>query len=438
MSEVIVRIPPSPTGNLHIGTARTALFNYLFAKQHGGKVILRLEDTDKKRSTKEFEKNIIEGLAWLGITYDEMYRQSERIEIYTKYLEQLIADNKAYASKEAAQNGDGEIEVIRFKNPNATITFTDLVRGEISFDTEELGDFVIAKSMTEPLYHLAVVVDDHEMKISHVIRGEDHISNTPRQILILEALGFKRPEYAHIPLILGRDKSKLSKRHGAVALTRYRDDGYLKEAMINYLALLGWNPGGEQEVFTLDELIKQFDLAKVQKGAAIFDLKKFRWFNKTYLARVDDVTLTKEITKRLEKHNPSADLVQKLLPIVRERIEAFCDITHMDEAGEFAYLFAEPKLDAEQLVWKKSTPEATKTHLAHTEEVLTKLSEWTGEAAKEAIWDYAEKEGKGDVLWPLRYALSGKQKSPDPFTLIGLLGKKATLLRIKVAIDTLS
>ncbi|MEK7506432.1 MAG: glutamate--tRNA ligase, partial [Patescibacteria group bacterium] len=215
VAPVITRFAPSPTGNLHVGSARTALFNYLFTKKHGGTFLLRIEDTDKERSKKEFEDDILHGLSWLGISYDgEIVRQSERTVLYKTYLERIVASGAAY---EAEENKDKTGKVIRFKNPNKTVAFHDLIRGDISFDTAELGDFVVAKDKETPLYHLAVVVDDHEMGITHVIRGEDHISNTPRQILIQEAIGAKRPLYAHIPLILAPDRSKLSKRHGAVS-----------------------------------------------------------------------------------------------------------------------------------------------------------------------------------------------------------------------------
>ena len=275
MGKVAVRMAPSPTGNFHVGGARTALFNFLFARKNNGKFILRIEDTDKERSKKEFEDDIFESLEWLGLKYDEFYRQSERGEIYKNYVEKMLNNDSVY---------EAEDKVIRFRNPNKKVKFNDLVRGEIEFDTTELKDFVIAKSADEPLYHLAVVIDDCESGITHVIRGEDHISNTPRQILIQEAIGATRPLYAHLPLILAQDRSKLSKRkHGeSVSLGYYRDKGYSPEAVINYLALLGWNPGTEQEIFTLEELINVFDLARVHKGGAIFDEKKLAWVNRKH------------------------------------------------------------------------------------------------------------------------------------------------------------
>jgi len=273
--KIITRFPPSPTGNFHVGSARTALFNFLFARKNNGKFILRIEDTDKTRSKKEFEDNIFESLEWLGLKYDEFYRQSDRGKIHRTYIEKMLDDGSIY---------EAEDKIIRFKNPNKKVKFNDLVRGEIEFDTTELKDFIIAKSVDEPLYHLAVVIDDFESNITHVIRGEDHISNTPRQILIQEAIGAPRPIYAHLPLILAPDRSKLSKRkHGeSVSLDYYRNKGYSPEAMINYLALLGWNPGTEQEIFTLPELINVFDFSRVHKGGAIFDEKKLAWMNRKH------------------------------------------------------------------------------------------------------------------------------------------------------------
>lgn len=307
----VVRFAPSPTGPLHIGSARTALFNYIFAKQNGGQFILRIEDTDRERSQPAYEQDIRDGLAWLGIVPDTEYRQSERTEIYQRHLNVLIERRAAYVSKEQKKStplpppflkeGVGGrispsvekemVEVVRFKNPNKRVSFQDLIRGEVSFDTTELKNFVIARSITEPLYHLAVVVDDFEMCITHIIRGEDHISNTPRQILIQEALGAPRPVYAHIPLIFAQDRSKLSKRkHGkAVSLAHYRAQGILPEAMTNFLALLGWHPSASDasEVLSFDQLVAQFRLERVQKGGAVLDANKLNWLNRQYLKKKD-------------------------------------------------------------------------------------------------------------------------------------------------------
>jgi len=445
-SQIVTRIAPSPTGVLHVGTARTALFNYLYAKQNNGKFIVRIEDTDKERSTKEFEKDILDSLEWLGLDHDEFYRQSERGEIYRKYIEKLIKEEKAYISKEEAKEEGQRSEVIRFKNPNKEIIFEDLVRGEISFDTTELGDFIIAKSVDEPLYHLAVVVDDHEMGVTHIFRGEDGISNTPRQILIQDAIGAQRPKYAHLPLILGPDKSKLSKRHGATSLNAFREQGYFKEAILNHLAFLGWNPGDEREIFSLEELIKDFDIKKVSKGGAVFNIEKLDWFNKHYLENLNDEEILKVAKERIKEKMKSSvadyneEIISKLIPLIRERIEKFSDLDKLIEEGEFDYYFKEPILsEPEKLIWKKSDKEKTTQHLEKVKEIISENEEKNNpDEAKELLWNYAEEVGKGDVLWPTRYALSGRDKSPDPFTLISILGKEKTLQRIINAIDKLN
>jgi len=445
-SQIVTRIAPSPTGVLHVGTARTALFNYLYAKQNNGKFIVRIEDTDKERSTKEFEKDILDSLEWLGLDHDEFYRQSERGEIYRKYIEKLTEEGKAYISKEEAKEEGQRSEVIRFKNPNKEIIFEDLVRGEISFDTTELGDFIIAKSVDEPLYHLAVVVDDHEMGVTHIFRGEDGISNTPRQILIQDAIGAQRPKYAHLPLILGPDKSKLSKRHGATSLNAFREQGYFKEAILNHLAFLGWNPGDEREIFSLEELIKDFDIKKVSKGGAVFNIEKLDWFNKHYLENLNDEEILKVAKERIKEKMKSSvadyneEIISKLIPLIRERIEKFSDLDKLIEEGEFDYYFKEPILsEPEKLIWKKSDKEKTTQHLEKVKEIISENEEKNNpDEVKELLWNYAEEVGKGDVLWPTRYALSGRDKSPDPFTLISILGKEKTLQRIINAIDKLN
>ena len=289
IQKIVTRFAPSPTGLLHAGNYRTALFSYLFARHVKGTFLLRIEDTDKARSKKEYEDNIMESLAWLGLPHDGFARQSDRIDIHKKRLEQLIASGHAYISKEIPKEPGDREEVIRFKNPNKKVKFHDMIRGFIEFDTTELGDFVIARSMEEPVFHLVVVVDDIDMGVTHIVRGEDHISNTPRQILIYEALGSPLPEYAHLPTVLAPDKTKLSKRKGALPITAYRDRGYLPEAMVNYLALIGWNPAlNDREFFTMAELIEHFDLKDVQKSGAIFNEEKLAWFNRQYMAKLTD------------------------------------------------------------------------------------------------------------------------------------------------------
>ncbi len=440
--KIITRIPPSPTGLLHIGTVRTALFNNLFTQQNNGKMLFRLEDTDKERSKKEYEINIVDGLKWLGLNYDgEISRQSEKTEIYKKYLEKMIEDGFAY---EAEESKEGSSKIIRFKNPNKEVIFQDLIRGEVKFDTTELKDFVIAKSLEEPLYHLTVVVDDFEGEVTHIIRGEDHISNTPRQILIQEAIKAERPIYAHLPLILAPDKSKMSKRFGAVSIDEYKNQGYLQSAIINYLALLGWSPENEQEIFTLKELIEKFDIKKVHKGGAIFNIEKLNWINKEHMKLMSDEDFKNkvlEFSSNQSKNNfeKYPQIFEKLLFIIKERIEKFSDVIGMEKEGDLDYYFSQPKYDLEKIFWKnENDTETLKIHLEKSIEILNSVEDFSAEKIKEALWGYASEEGKGSVLWPMRYALSGKDKSPDPFTLCEILGKEETIKRLNYAIQKIS
>ena len=445
---VITRFPPSPTGAIHIGNVRTMIFNHLFALQNNGHMVVRFEDTDRARSKKEFEPLITEGLAWLGITdFDQPTRQSERTHIYRSYIEKLIAEDKAYVSKEEPKEAGQRDTVIRFKNPNKKVKFNDIIRGEISVDTTDLGDFIIAKSLDEPIYHFAVVVDDYEAGITHVIRGEDHISNTPRQILIQQSIGASMPKYAHLPMVLGPDKSKLSKRHGSTSLQDLMKAGYLPNAVFNYLTLLGWHPkvGEEQEIFTPDELVQEFKLEDVQKAGAVFSEEKLRWINKQHLLKLSDgeffskvkESLPTEITNLPEY---SENRLARLLPELRERISVFSDIKTMAEEGELEYFFEQPGYFAESLIWKKSDKISTKKHLESIYKILSDLDvgDWEDKLSiKDTIWPYAETNGKGDVLWPLRYSLSGADRSPDPITLLFVLGKTESLQRINEAISKL-
>lgn len=435
---IITRIAPSPTGNLHVGTARSALFNYLFAKKYGGSFIVRIENTDRERSKKEYEANILEGLTWLGLSYDALYRQSEREEVYKRAILKLINEDKAYISKEAGkEDPDKTVEVVRLKNPGKEITFTDLVRGDITFDTTELKDFVIARSVDDPLYHLAVVVDDYDMKITHIIRGEDHISNTPRQILIQEALGYPRPEYAHIPLILGSDRSKLSKRKGETAITEYSKE-YLPEALVNYLALLGWNPGTEQELFSLKELTKVFDLDKVQKGGAVFDTKKLRSINQQYIKSMSESEFKRHVKSLIPK---SFEKVQdNLLPLLQERVRTFKEAKEMFKSGELDFYIKKPTLDQSKISWKNESDGRAKEVLEKVADIIESTPNTEKDflhALDDKVFAYALKEGKGTVLWPLRYALTGLEKSPDPFSIALALGKEEVLSRIRAAIALL-
>lgn len=424
-----------------MGGVRTALFSYLYARKHGGTFVLRIEDTDTARNKKEWEDALIDDLAWLGLTHDVFARQSERTALYVSYLEKMIASGHAYVSKETPIEPGQRDEVIRFKNPNKVVTFTDLIRGEVSVDTTDLGDFVIARSMEEPLYHLAVVVDDFDMGITHVIRAEEHLSNTPRQILIGEAIGAPRVVYAHLPLVLASDKSKLSKRkHGeTVSLSYYRAHGYLPEAIVNFVALIGWNPGDARELFTLPELIKEFSLEKVQKGGGVFNVDKLNWINKEYIKKMSAA----EQAAGLRPFVPGTVddvLLAKLVPTLIDRVNCWGDAQALFAAGEFDYLFDEPDVPADKLAWKGEDASIAQAHLT---EVLNHVKEldsdsWSADSVKALLWPYAEEKGRGSVLWPTRMALTGKEKSADPFTVAELLGKEKTIERLTRAVTSLS
>ena len=445
--EVRVRIPPSPTGYCHVGTARTSLLNFLFARKNSGRLILRIEDTDKERSTPLFEKDIVDSIKWLGIEWDEFYRQSERIDIYKEKLHALINSGKAYLSEEESKKEAGKItKVVRLKNPGSAVTFNDLVRGDISFDTKELGDFVIARNIDEPLYHFAVVVDDAEMRITHVIRGEDHISNTPRQILIQEAFGFERPQYAHFPLNLAQDRSKLSKRKGDVSVRSYREKGYLPEALRNYLAVIGWTPPSGKEILTLEEMINEFDLNGIHKSGSIFDIDKLRWFNRHYLLALPEVTFVSDAVTILKESILSRQLKwddaigNAIIPMIKERISVWQDIRDLVKGGELDFFFAEPRVEVRQIPDKKSSAQEALRHLTTLQKMIGEASSESfrePENIKSAVWEYATKEGRAAVLWPLRYSLTGKTYSPDPFVVASIIGKEATLSRIAAAISLL-
>ncbi len=431
--KVITRMPPSPTGLFHIGSARTAFFNYLYAKQNNGKFILRIENTDKERSKKEFEDDITESLKWLNISYDGFCRQSDRTEIYKKHLEDLISKDIAYISKEEIKKEGDRSEVIRFRNPNKKIKFNDLVLGEIEFDTSDLKDFIIAKDLDSPLYHFAVVVDDIEMKVSHIIRGQDHISNTPRQILILEALGGERPEYAHIPFILSPDKNKLSKRDGVLSVLEYKEMGYLPEAILNFIILIGWNPGDDKEIFSFDELLEVFSLDKIQKGGGVFNIEKLDWINKEHIKKLSK----KEIEKNIFKYLPENYRNPKIVPIISERISKWGDIKEMVKIGELDFFFKKIEYKKEKLIYKDIPLKTILNNLKLAIKALENLSEndFTVENIKKVLMEIADKlSNRGEILHPIRFALSGKDKSPDPFIIAEVLGKNETIHRLQKAI----
>lgn len=445
------RIAPSPTGKLHIGTARSALFNYLFAKKQKGIFVLRIEDTDKARSKKEFEDDILEELRWLGIKWDEFYRQSERMGMYKKYIEKLLEQGRAFYCPHNQEETKGKVHfcenrdkkyqgVIRFKTPrDKEIEFNDIVRGNVRFNTNEVGDFSIAKSPEEPLYNLAVVVDDYEMAITHIIRGEDHISNTPKQILLQQALGFLPPVYVHLPLVLGPDKKKLSKRHGATSVAEFRAEGYLPEAIVNMLAFLGWNPGDTREFFRLQELVQEFSLERIKKGGAVFNIDRLNFVNQHYMKTLPLEYVTKQ-AKDLFLHRYGEDAVkntEKLKEIVALGRDRSKTIKELVESMDF--IFTSPLYSPELLSWKGEVRENIKKNLLASINLIEKISpERYNENELEELFFSIGKEERGLLLWSLRVALCGKKISPGPFEIAEVLGKYETLKRIHYAIKKVS
>lgn len=433
-SRVRTRIAPSPTGPLHVGTVRAALYNELFAHQQEGEMFLRIDDTDRERSKAKWEKEIKEGLKWLGINWDgEAVRQSERGKIHEAAINKLLEEELAYQEKDS--------QAVIFKVEPQEVVFDDLIRGRIEAHTDMWGgDFVIARTPQDPLYHLAVVVDDAEMGITHVIRGEDHLSNTPRHVLLQRALGYQEPKWAHLPLLLNKKRGKLSKRDGEVSLLKYREAGYLPEAVLNYLALLGWNPGDDREFFTHQELVKIFDLTRVQKGGAIFSIDKLNSINKYYLRQKSKEALYK-ITASF-----SEDIRGEKLQVSPEALELEQERAYTLQGLIGGTAFAQPDWDEdyepELLVWRKSTKKETAELL---QKLLQKLELIPGSAFGEEElerdllqWIDKEKLGRGDVLWPMRVALTGQKDSPGPFEVAAVLGKEETKKRLVKALDKLS
>lgn len=490
--EIRVRIAPSPTGLLHIGTARASLFNYLFAKKKKGTFIVRIEDTDRERSKKEYEENILDSLKWLGLEYDEgpdvggeygPYRQSEKIEVYSKYLQKLLDENKAYycfctkedleahrqyemsqgrppiysnncANKSQEEQekllAEGKKAVIRFRTLKKKVEWKDLVRGKIEFDSNLIGDIVIAKNLKEPLYNFAVVIDDFEMKISHVIRGEDHISNTPKQILIQEALELPSPKFGHLPLILAADRSKMSKRHGAVSVIRYREDGYLPEALINFMAFLGWNPGTDKEIYSMAELINDFSVERIQKSGAVFNMKRLEFFNSNYIRQKPIKELTElclpyllkaELIEKKdnlvikESGEPiSIETLEKIISLYQERMKTLFEISGLTD-----YFFKSViKYEKELLVWTEMSKGEIADSLDTLEKIISNIENWTVSNLEKILLSEAEFFGtkigragnRGCLLWPLRVALTGRKASAGPFQIAAILGKEKTLKRI--------
>ncbi|MEK7081043.1 MAG: glutamate--tRNA ligase family protein [Patescibacteria group bacterium] len=432
--KVVTRFAPSPTGHFHVGGIRSALFNFLFARQNNGTYILRSEDTDKERSRKEYEDEFLELFDWLGLKHDMFFRQSDRLKLYQKYIQKMMDGGFAFLSKEIPTEEGQRDEVIRFKNPNKKVTFNDLVLGDITVDTTDLGDFIIARDINEPLYHLTAVIDDFEMGVTHVIRGQEHAPNTPRQILIQEAIGAPRPTYAHLPLILNKERAKLSKRDESVPpAIEYKKMGYLPSALLNFIALNGWNPGGEQEVFTLPELIKKFDILKVQKGGGIFNPEKLEWFNREHIKLLPQEEINKNILEWLPENmrNP------KIIPVVLERISKWRDVKEMAQRGELDFFFRRPEFPKKKLLFKNTSPEKISANFNQAIKALEGLNEenFSKENIKTALMAIADKlDSRGEILHPIRFSLSGLDKSPDPFIIAEILGKNETLSRLQKAV----
>ncbi|MCK4245247.1 MAG: glutamate--tRNA ligase [Candidatus Omnitrophica bacterium] len=469
-----LRFAPSPTGYLHIGNARTALFNYLLAKKHRGKFILRIEDTDIARSEKEFEKGIIEDLRWLGIDWDEgpekggdfgPYRQSERLKTYREFAERLLKQDKAYycycskgeleqRNKELLARGEsprydnrcrnltknqgieykleGRRPVIRFKIPERMIEINDLIRGKVSFDTRLMGDFIIMKSDGTPTFNFAVVVDDILMRITTVIRGEDHLSNTPRHIMLFEALKAKIPEFAHMAMTLGPDGSRLSKRHGATSVREYRRLGMLPEAFFNYLALLGWGTKESQELFTKEELIKEFSLERCKEGAAIFDIEKLTWMNGLYIRKKEPEELVRLSLPYLKEKGLGGeeDYLRKIIVLERERIKKLSEVPELIEY----FLVEKIKFDPEAVEKVLKRPEV-KEILTSLKQELENLSDFSAGSLEKTIRNWTKNKDlkTKDVFHPLRVAITGRTVGPGLFETMEVLGKERVLKRLKGA-----
>src|SRR5438067_9245846 len=419
-----VRFAPSPTGYLHVGGARTALFNWLYARHAGGQFLLRIEDTDKVRSTDEHTKVILDGLSWLGLEWDEEpVFQGGRVKRHQEIADKLLAAGKAYMEEGA----------IRFRLPPGEIAWDDAVHGRISFQGEDIKDFIILRSDRTPIYNFAVVVDDVDMKITHVLRGDDHISNTPKQIALYRALGAEPPMFGHVPMLNGPDGKKLSKRHGATAVGDYQHMGILPAAMRNFLALLGWSPGGDREIMTLDEMIQLFSFEGIQKKSAIFDMTKLEWMNGQYLSAASADELYPLVTPQLEPLglNGNKDAVLKAIAAVKTRSR-----TTLDIAKQVAV-----RLDARHVVFdEKATKEIAKDPAGYKAALeaslaVLKTAEWTPAALEQALRALAEQKGvaAGKVFQPIRIALTGGTVSEPVNELLYVIGKEAALKRIEAA-----
>lgn len=477
--EIRTRLAPSPTGPFHIGNAHTALFCWLFARSKSGKFILRIEDTDKERSRDEYIDDIVDGLTWLGLDWDEgperdepygPYRQSRRLEIYKKYAQKLLEEKKAYycyctpeelAQERAAQikkneaprysgrcrnlspaqiekfQAEGRRSALRFKIEPKKIKFNDLIKGPTEFDTALFSDFIIMKSDGTPTFIFAGAIDDFLMKISYVIRGEDHLSNTPRQILLAQALDFSIPEYGHLPLILNPDRSKLSKRANPTSLTEdFIKKGYLPAAVINFLVLMGWSPKSGQEFWLLKDLISEFNFSEVGKSPAIFDQEKLDFLNAYYIRKMSLGNLVKAAIDFLGKNEMLKDREKFLiaLSLVQERLKKLADIPEQIE-----FVFKKPSAFKEIIVPKGSTRKETQKALQESLKYLEEENDFGRDSLEQLLRAVAGKNqmSAGKVLWPIRVALTGKTASPGTFEVLEALGKSESLARIKKALEVI-
>ena len=428
-----LRFAPSPTGYLHVGGARTALFNWLYARRHGGTFILRIEDTDVGRSQPEMVTGILDGLRWLGIDWDEgpevggphaPYFQSQRLNRYRAAARELLAGGQAFEDEGA----------IRFKVPPGKTSFTDSVHGPIEFDNEHIESFVILRSDTHPTYHLSVVVDDIDMAVTHVVRGDDHISNTPKQVLLYHAFGKTPPAFAHVPLIMGADKQRLSKRHGATSVTEYQKQGYLPEAMVNFLALLGWGTGSNDELFTKDELIQRFNLEGISGGNAVFNTEKLDWFNHQHLLRLADQELVARL-KGLEgleglEGLGSADhaWLSKVLALLRPRCKKLTDFP--DQLRPF---FVDPAEYDEEGMKKHLSAAGMPDHLNALRDAYATVSPFDEATLEQTLRSLADSRGikAGALIHGTRLAMTGRMVSPGLFEMLVLLGRDRVLARLR-------
>ena len=459
---ITTRFAPSPTGYLHVGGARTALFSWLYARKHGGKFILRIEDTDLERSTQESVDAILEGMAWLGLDYDEgPFYQTHHFDRYKEIIQQLLRQGDAYycycskeeleqlrtdqmANKEKPRyNGkcrasgpllqDGE-PVIRFRNPtDGVVVVQDLVKGDITVANKELDDLIIARADGTPTYNLTVVVDDMDMKVTHVIRGDDHINNTPRQINILNALKVKLPEYAHLPMILGPDGARLSKRHGAVSVMQFRDEGYLPDALLNYLVRLGWSHG-DQEIFSVDEMVEFFELNDVNVSASIFNMEKLLWLNHQYIMNGDPAHVARHLSWHMGQLGIDPSDGPYLIDVVKVQRERSKTLVEM--AASSVYFYKEFDSYEEKAVKKNFTLGSDQV-LARLRDELVALTAWTAQEIHQIIVNLAEVLGlnMGKVAQPLRVAICGSGVSPAIDVTLTLVGREKTLARIDRAIN---